>query len=245
MLKCLPTIRALSNLVRADKLHFNCFSSVGFGKTVSDLFVWRVGDEINTSFYLPCLSDLFRQPIVALNLTVFDDHGIQIDSLVIEANSTGNFYFDFSALDISGIGTFAVEFEAKNIDNEKAGDVFINRGYVGYRRGNVESFCHGNNFAIYRGKSGWTSMLFRNYLAQTFYCPARLEWFDSCDVVVTNPTKSPVAFEINQSRVIVQSLGCKSVCFDNIEFAVIKSKLSFPRPIIFGYKGDFMDVFHG
>ena len=60
-----------------------------------------------------------------------------------------------------------------------------------------------------------------------------------------NPTKNNLEIEINSNKFILESCCSKIINVNNNELIEIVSNCYLLRPIIFNYKKQFMDVYHG
>jgi hypothetical protein len=234
--------------------------------SISDLFIWRVDEEWDTTFQLFNISSfLFPEKNLQekCDLVFFDSKGSQINHLVIELQS-----FEMRSLDIStlitarGIGSFAV-FHYSDIINEieGKGSHLTERGYIAYHRKNDElkSFCHGNLQALAKTKNGKYRSIVGESKNCSYYPQLILSDCLEFDLVYTNPTHKAqhisITFydkenqEVTSVKELIPPLGVKSFTIENNSQHIHTLKnlgnIVMWRPILFKYNTTHFDVLHG
>jgi len=237
---------------------------------ISDLFVWRCDNNWKTFFELLNIAYLFGEDgSFQVDIIFFNTKGdIFFEKTIDLLNG------DRQTLNISEIlennfeSGIAGEFGTFSVFHHNIPDIvtefnsFVTeRGYVSYRYKDSQfaSYVHGNLDAIGKVNQsyvplGGTSFLKRDYNLQYQLLP-------DCeyDIALTNPCLNlqkviikilsfnngrvieTFRVEINPKAVIVHALkDISEPCRISIE-----SKIIMARPVVFIYKGDSMDVFHG
>ena len=69
--------------------------------------------------------------------------------------------------------------------------------------------------------------------------------FPSLKILYRETTSKTIYFSIDKKRYSMKKSQCKIVEITNKKDVTIKSNCYFLRPIIFKYKNDFIDVYHG
>ena len=137
------------------------------------------------------------------------------------------------------------------MDNLNDDDVISNRCYLGYsQNNNLYSFVHGNTLAKVKNINNEDIVLseiiklspIKNqyYKIQKFF-----DEFDKNELFISNPTSQTINFSIDENDYILKN-GCSVIIeFNNKKIIQIKSNCLFLRPVVFSYKGSYLDVHHG
>jgi len=253
--------------LRAKSSH-RFYNKVAPGATVSDLFLWRLGDQWITEFPLCNLSSLCF-PMAPQGEVV----------VVRFFNAAGDFLkewetvlapFEEQTLKIKeqlyGItsdvfGTFCV-FHAPTLKNHfLASQTNISdRGYVSYRRNTdqVSSYTHGNTYVLSRNNDEPNQTCFVRYASwrkHTYNLQTTLDDAVQTEVFISNPTKNRQTVTITQFFPDFQTtdtavtLGPLESCLFTVEKLTRRIALSshvfMLRPLVFKTYVNGFDVFHG
>ena len=218
--------------------------------SISDAFFWRTDQNYHTIFKFSDILNLF-----------FKDNSSEVEMLFYDKNNNLIKCKKFSNIELSnkliidktfldGIedhGIFYVFHKSKaNINS-----IIRNSCYTGYSyKESLPSFVHGNLITSIRtfdgqniefGIVGASSLKKKLYKVQNFYD------FDKTEVAIMNPTKNRLEIEINSNKFILESCCSKIINIDinNNKLIEIVSNCYLLRPIIFNYKKQFIDVYHG
>tara|TARA_B100000029_G_C17520556_1_gene939694 strand:+ start:727 stop:1497 length:771 start_codon:yes stop_codon:yes gene_type:complete len=219
--------------------------------SVSDSFCWRTDNSYKTIFrfsnipYLFCKIKHSSIDIVFLNKNNEEIKKISLNEINLSNEIRIDKYF------LGGIedyGTFYIYHKIK--DNLQEKTILSNRCYLGFSYNeNLYSFVHGNLLSSYRNLSGSsrkTDIIKTSFLSNQKY---RIQnYFDNLDkseLFFANPTSKKISFLINKEKYFLNK-GC-SILIDVTKYKEIDitSNCYFMRPVIFNYKKNFMDVYHG
>ena len=125
-----------------------------------------------------------------------------------------------------------------------------NRCYLGFsQNNNLSSFVHGNTLAKYKNLTDnnentdivkTTFLINNNYRVQNYF-----DKFDKSEIFLSNPTSKKIIFYIKEKKFYLEK-GCSTIIDVTNEKEInIKSNCLFFRPLIFNYKGQYIDVYHG
>ena len=216
--------------------------------SASDAFFWRTDNNYRTIFkFSDILYLFFKDNSSEVEISFYDKNNNLIKSKkILNIELSNKLVIDINFLDgIEDYGVFYIFHKSKiNINS-----IIRNSCYTGYSyKENLPSFVHGNlitsvksfdgtheDFGIV-GLSRFKKMM---YKVQNFYD------FDQTEIAIMNPTKNDLEIEINSNKFILGSCCSKIINFHNNELIEIISNCYLLRPIIFNYKKEFMDAYHG
>ncbi len=219
--------------------------------SMSDAFLWRTDHSFSTIFkYSDILKLFYKDKNSSVELLFYSKSNELLKTLIIKDIDLGNeliidkFFFD----GLEDYGVFYVYHRSDLVNTEPL--IISNRCYVGFSKSNsLFSFVHGNINVRYKNLTGGnqfidivkTSFLSNNlYKIQNFF-----EEFTSTELFFTNPTSKSINIKIGNDSYVLKK-GC-SILVDlkKIKETSIVSNCLFLRPLIFNYKNNFFDVYHG
>ena len=236
---------------------------------ISDLFVWRKTNNIDTFFEILDLPGLFHEKSSdRINnkkiMFIFNSNGEKINEVEIKSDS-----FERKTIKISdyidkkiddSYGTFCV-FHSSNPESVVKLNSFISdRGYISYKlnEDNFKSYVHGNIDAVSYDNFnlvnlGASSLFKRNYNLQFEMFPDIFYEF-----FITNYSRNKKKFELieykNEYSTIIDKIeinprGCGFFKYvinkKNIVRISIRSSLVMARPLVFSFGKKSNDAFHG
>lgn len=235
---------------------------------VSDLFIWRKSREFATYFDVINTAKLFAQDAPNswyVNIVIFDRFGKQMNCFPVQTREVDKITIDLSQA-IKNIdqeyGTFSV-FRSETPESVKNQESYITeRGYTSYRYKDspLRSYVHGNYDAIAKPPEnyvyemvGGSSFFRRKYFLQHyFFTDYRYELFfvnptnrrQRIDVYVIdkgNKCNSKSTFYLDPRESTIHEVipvGQKSR-------VVLSSNMVMCRPVIFRFRNNKLDVYHG
>lgn len=231
---------------------------------VSDLFVWRCGQNWNTYFELLDVSNLFgdnEQHQVAI--VFFDDAGNEFYQQSIELIGAYRQALDISKVLLalnelpSDYGTFCVFHQQVPEGVSELESFIAERGYVSYqyKKAPLRSYVHGNLDAI---DGTLTPLSGSSFLDRKYNLQYLLESERTYEVALINASSNSkkvefkiVGFDGSTQMHEYVALSRKQVLILPIKNLsgpsqlIIKSKMIMARPIVFCFNKDKIDVFHG
>jgi hypothetical protein len=241
----------LRNLFGIKPSYFN-INNLDENKSISDAFFWRVDHNFSTIFRYTDLTKYFLNENSELTLVFFDNKNNFINKVNISNESmiSGEFNIDSYLLNNeSCYGTFYVFHKI----NKKIGISIRQSCYTGYSfKKNLNSFVHGNipvainnlykpNAKNTYGLAGYNLFINKTYRVQNY-----LGDYDNVEIMLMNPCNKKITIETNSSKFNLNIGESKILEMNNLKKSIaLKSRCYLLRPIIFAYKNDFLDVFHG
>lgn len=216
--------------------------------SVSDSFFWRVDKNFSTIFKFNDLLKFFYNDDSSNVILFFFDSNfnlikqIDINSFKINENLT----IDQKFLGLAeGFGSFYIFHNTK----KDLKSIIRNSCYTGYTfKGSIPSFVHGNlqgatkNFDSDKIKFGLgANSLFSNNI----YVVQNEMKFDKTEIIFVNNCNSNVKFYLDEDKIIMKKGHTKIIDILDRQIISLKSNAYLLRPIIFNYKGEFLDVYHG
>lgn len=233
---------------------------------ISDLFLWRAGDNWITDFKLLNIASI-----------IFPEKKITEHCEILVFDSSGNLlktdYQKLQPLEMKNLkindyiknekeGTFSI-FHYSSILTEfiKKKSHLTERGYVAYsnKQNQLRSFCHGNLQSLSKVKKKNIKSVVSLYPKSYYYPQLILSDCDKIEIFYCNPTFNSQEIKIefydreNNKHMDLQGevdpLGCKNFEVDNkmrkIHTFKNSGQIAMWRPLIFkNYKSHF-DVIHG
>ena len=216
--------------------------------SVSDGFFWRVDKHFKTIFKFTDLLNLFfNQPSLEINLVFFDNDFNLIKNYSFDKIKNHNsIIIDQKFLNLNeGYGSFYIFHTTKKDLNA----IIRNSCYTGYAYKNcIPSFVHGNLHSAVRKFNdnkityGLGAKLF---FKKNIYKVQNFMNFDKTELIFINNCNSQIIVDLGFKEFFLNK-GCVALedAKEN-KLINIKSNSSLMRPIIFNYKGEFIDVYHG
>ncbi len=237
--------------------------------TTSDLFIWRVSSNWKTYFELLDVVSLFMniETSRTITLIIFDANGNLLRKRDIQLIANKRCIVDLSdyVIDADGqYGTFSIFHSETPAKIQELGSYLAERGYVSYLHNNspLRSYVHGNFDAVSINANGEIQYLGgKSFLKREYRIQYQFENNNQYEIVFVNPTERiqclnlkiidslTLSADKNQIKRILRPGQVVSVKVENIEFEkfriITSAKMVMPRPIIFKFKNDSLDVFHG
>lgn len=236
--------------IRSVSMSINNINSFA---SVSDAFCWRTDNGFSTVFkYSDILNLFYKTRNSQVELRFYTKENKFIKKLVIENLDYSNELIINSDLleGLKDYGSFYVYHLTKdNISNE---NIILNKCYVGYSKNkNLHSFVHGNTLARFVNINNQKNLEQTDIIKITFLKNQKYKIqnffrnFDKSELFFVNPTSKKIRFSIGNKNYYLFG-GC-SIVIETAEneSVEIKSNCLFFRPIIFNYKGEYMDAYHG
>lgn len=221
--------------------------------SVSDAFCWRTDNNFTTVFKYSDIFDLFYKTTNSyVELHFYTKENKLIKKLVIENLKYSNELIINSNF-VEGLQDYGT-FYIYHLTTDKIGDenIISNKCYAGYsKNNNLHSFVHGNTLARFININNRKNLEQTDIIKMTFLKNQRYKiqnFFRSLDrseLFFANPTSKKIRFSINKKNYSL-SEGC-SIIIDSTEKEIIeiKSNCLFFRPLIFNYKDEYIDAYHG
>ena len=240
----------LAKKIRNFLNFFPSFVLIDFRKkniSISDAFYWRTDKGFSTIFsYSNLLKIFYGDDKSKIEILFFDKFGkflkkidkeeiLNLKKIYIDSQFMGN---------MRDYGTFYVFHNS----NEKFNSIIRNSCYTAYSLNeNLPSYVHGNicsaskdlnskkiNFNII-GKSFFKKNIFivQNYIRS-----------DKTEIILMNPTSKNLKIDVNGNIFKLINGEVRIIKIDK-EIIKITSKCYFIRPIVFSYKNEYLDVYHG
>ena len=250
--------RAANSLIGVKLRNFVSFRPVIYSAqykkyrsiSISDAFPWRTDHGYKTTFkYADILGLFYKIKDSYVELVFYSNDNNFIKKIIInQLNYSNELLIDKDFLnEIEGYGVFYIFHRS---DSYCADDLVIsNRCYVGFSiEDSLSSFVHGNSFVRYQtldGKYDGSDIVKSSFINKLYRIQNSFVDFTKSELFFVNPTSNKLNFSIGNNRYSLEK-GC-SILIDvsGKEDISILSRCLFLRPIIFNYKDDFFDVYHG
>ncbi len=216
--------------------------------SISDAFFWRTDNSFKTVFnFTDILNLYFKDDSSEVEILFFCKNAKLIKKLEIKnIYLTNKITIDNLLLNgLEDYGTFFIYHKSK----KNVGSSIRNSCYTGYSfKNNLPSFVHGNTLTSLKSYDGQESLDFIGgksfFTKQTYYVQNNYK-IGKTEILLMNPCNEKIEVEINNS-IYNLNKGCSKLIelFKN-ELIVIKSKSYLLRPIVFNYRGIYLDVHHG
>lgn len=216
--------------------------------SVSDGFFWRVDNEFKTIFkFTDPLNLFFNNPSQQVNIVFFDKKFQLIKEYKFDKiNKHNTLVIDKDFLKIKqGYGSFYIFHSTK----QNLGTIIRNSCYTGYSyKNSIPSFVHGNlqsaakNFEKEKITYGLSAKFFfkkNTYKVQNYMN------FDKTEIVILNNCNSKIKVNLGYKEFFLNKGFVTLEDIDKTRLVNIESNSILIRPIIFNYKGEFVDVYHG
>lgn len=215
--------------------------------SISDGFVWRTDEGYSTVFnYSDLLFQFFNDNSSKIELLFFDRNGKFLKH--IEKNELSNTHkINISSKFMNNISDYGSFYIFHNT-NKNFNSIIRNSCYTGYSKyKNIPSYVHGNicsaskdlktnkiNFNL-MGKSFFKK---KKYIVQNYFN------FNKTEIMLINPTDKKINIKVNKKDLTIDKKATKLIEIDSVKIE-IESNLYLIRPIVFNYKGEYLDVMHG
>ena len=129
--------------------------------------------------------------------------------------------------------------------------IISNRCYVGYsKNNNLYSFVHGNTYAksdniemhnkLKSHDIIKTSLNRQKYKIQNYF-----KDFTKTELFFANPTENNIDINIDNKKYYLEKRQSLILEVSNMNSIIFNSNCLYLRPIIFNYKNNYFDVYHG
>lgn len=243
-------IKNLRDLIGLKPIYMDT-EDVKNASSVSDAFLWRTENNFKTIFRFTDLLKIFYKIQASdVEIIFFDKNGKKIKAIKNSNIKTLNeVIIDNKFLDgIEDYGTFYIFHRTKNILKEKI--ILSNRCYLGFsQNNNLPSFVHGNTYAASKefNNDQESSNIIKNsvYFNKDYKIQNYFDNFDKIEIFLSNPTSEKIKFSINDKLYLLERSCSIILDVSFLKEINIKSNCYFLRPIIFNWKKEFFDVYHG
>ena len=221
--------------------------------SVSDAFCWRTDNGFSTVFkYSDILNLFYKTRNSQVELRFYTKENKFIKNLVIENLDYSNELLinsDFLG-GLKDYGSFYIyHLTTDNINDE---NIISNKCYVGYSKNNsLHSFVHGNTLVRFVNINNHKNLEQTDIVKITFLKNQKYKIqnffrnLDKSELFFVNPTSKKIRFSIDNDNYSLFG-GCSIVVEATEKQSVeIKSNCLFFRPVIFNYKGEYIDAYHG
>jgi len=240
----------LKKILGINPIHMS-LSDINSSASVSDAFCWRTDDNFVTTFKYSDLPNLFYNIKNShVEIIFYSKNNNLIKKLIIDnLNFSNKLIINKELLnDLEDYGVFYIFHRFNNkIDSNI---ILSNRCYLGFsKNNNLSSFVHGNTLARYKNFKDnkvntdivkTTFLINNNYRIQNYF-----NKFDKCEIFLSNPTSKKIIFYIKKEKYLLEKGCSKIIDVTNEKIINIKSNCLLLRPLIFNYKGEYTDVYHG
>lgn len=219
--------------------------------SVSDAFIWRTDKGFNTIFKFKDIPNFFYNINSSAYISFFNKENINIKNIFFkELSNINELQINEKFLNnIKDYGTFYIYHKSNFKKNPNI--ILSNRCYVGYYKNNqMPCYVHGNTLVKSFGLN--SENFYSNFVQksplfeQNYFIQNNFFYFDKTELCICNPTSEKIIFKINSQKYELMPWNMKIIeQKKNVKLINIKSKCLFLRPIIFNYKNEFFDVYHG
>ncbi len=228
--------------VNWDLLNNYSFSSV------SDSFLWRTDKNYKTIFkFTDILRFFYKKDKTKINIIFFDKKNNYLKKIIFnELENSNEVLIDKDFFEgLEDYGTFNIFHE----NAEKDINVILNnRCYLGFTKDSkFFSYVHGNSLTTSKSdgkvvKDFYKTSLFPNI---SYRVQNNISKFDKTEVIICNPTNGKILVYLENERYEFSANEIKIIEIKKAKFIELKSNCHVLRPLVFNYKSNFFDVYHG
>ena len=218
--------------------------------SISDAFLWRTDNDYKTTFkYTDILGLFYKIENSSVELLFYTKDNSFIKKIIVnQLNYSNELLINKDLLDgIEGYGTFYIFH--RNDNNSKDDLVITNQCYVGFSyKGSLSSFAHGNTYVRFQsldGKHNGSDMVKSSFSNNLYRIQNSFVNFTKSELFFVNPTSKKIYFSIGAAKHTLEENCSILIDISGKDDITIISRCMFLRPIIFNYKDDFLDVYHG
>jgi hypothetical protein len=240
------------------------------GAPVSDLFVWRTGEDWETYFELTDMVAMYDEGVRngqprSVEVVLFDSKGQEVRRQRIASPLHRRNVLDISALvpkEAGELGTFCVLHETTPESIAEIGSSLSERGYISfrYKQAPLRGYVHGNLNAASRLPDGRVERLAGSgFLGREFRLQHELRPGFEYEIGVVNPSRKAQTIQCDVLSVtdgrLVETLSVKLPSGGVHAFPVkpvatslrivLRSRLVMARPLVFSFKDQKLAVLHG
>ena len=217
--------------------------------SISDAFGWRTDKSITTIFKYADILNLFLE---TKNTEVhFEFYNKKFEKIkefkISDLKLSNTLLVDKNFL--NGIEDYGIFFVYHKTDKKKLSTV-RNSCYIGYSfNENLPSYVHGNlpvSYSNYNDNVRKFDIIGSSFTKNNKYkIQKNFSTYDKSEILVNNPTNEKITFEIDQNKYILNKQHTVLIEIKNKKSILINSNCLMLRPVIFSYRGNFMDAHHG
>lgn len=216
--------------------------------STSDAFFWRTDSGYSTVFkFSDILSLYLNENLNEVEILFYDKFNKFLKSKKItKINLNNKLVVDKIFLNgLEDYGIFYIFHKSKN----KINSIIRNSCYTGYSyKNSLPSFVHGNlitSFKSFDGNYSKFGIVGFSKFKKNIYKIQNYHNFDKTEIAFMNPTKKNLDVIINGRKFTLESCNAKILDIGEEKTISIISKCYLLRPVIFNYKKNFIDVYHG
>jgi hypothetical protein len=230
--------------MNTNHLYKNC--------SVSDSFCWRTDNNYETIFkYSDILGLFYKIKKSYVELSFFSKNNLLLKTLVIDELDYSN-QLIINKKFLNGIEDYGVFYIHHYTDIEiREPTIISNRCYIGFsKNGCLHSYMHGNSLVRVKDlkgkKKGLSDIVKTSFFNNNVY---RVQnFFDdltTTELFFSNPTYKDIVLYLERDKYTLKKGECLIINTNKKSIINIKSNCFFLRPIIFNYKDQYIDVYHG
>jgi hypothetical protein len=238
------------NFINYKPVHMS-ISKIKKTSSVSDAFCWRTDNGFTTSFnYSDILNLFYKIKNSYVDIYFYTKKNILIKKLTLTNLKYSNKILINKKL-LNGTEDYG-SFYIYHVYNKKIQNNFIisNRCYLGFSKDNsLSSFVHGNTLAKYQnidgGKKNSDIIKISPFINQNYRIQNYFRNFDKTEIFYNNPTSKVIKFSIDNRHYVLKPGHSTMINIYKQKNITTKSNCLFFRPLIFNYKNNYLDVYHG
>lgn len=241
----------LRNYLNLKPVKIN-INNISKNHSISDTFFWRTDNNFTTIFkFTDLLKQFYLDSSSEVQIILYSKFFEQIKSINISSRDLNNFVIDRNLVEREDFGTFYIFHKS----NKRICSI-RNSCYTGFFKfKNCPTFVHGNLPSIYKkfdydnielDKKNFSmigSSLLKN---QVYKIQKNFSNDDKIEVLLNNPTNDILNISINDGNEFCLKPGFSEIInLEKISTVKIRSNCYLLRPIVFNYRKNSFDVFHG
>ena len=241
----------LRNYLNLKPVKIN-INNISNNHSISDTFFWRTDNNFTTVFkFTDILKQFYLDNSAEVEIILYSKFFKQIKSINISLKDLNNFVIDRNLVESEDFGTFYIFHKSK-----KSICSIRNSCYTGFFKfENCPTFVHGNLPSIYKKFNNENieidkknfSMIGSSFLKnQVYKIQKNFLNDDKVEVLLNNPTNDILNISINEGNEFYLNPGYSEIInLEKISTVKIQSNCYLLRPIVFNYRKNSFDVFHG
>lgn len=222
--------------------------------SISDAFFWRTDNNFSTIFkFTDLLNQFYHHHPGQVEIVLLSKNFKLIKSIKINLNSINNFIIDKNIVNCEDYGTFYIFHKSKKNNVSIRNSCYT--GYFQFR--SAPSFVHGNlptTFQKFRNIFNSDKTYEKNFSIigssffsnQVYKIQKSFLYDDRVEILLNNPTNNVLKININDKNKFILKPGFSNITnLTKPKTIKIKSNCYLLRPIVFNYRKNNFDVFHG
>lgn len=216
--------------------------------SVSDSFLWRTDKNFKTIFkFTDILKCFYKMDHTIINIIFFDKKNNYLKKIKLNDLENSNEILinkDFFG-GLEDYGTFNIFHEnaVKDINV-----ILNNRCYLGFTKdNNFFSYVHGNSLTTSKSDGKIVKDFYKNSFFPniSYKVQNNISKFDKTEVIICNPTSGNIVVYLEKERYDFSANELKILEIKKAKLIELKSNCHVLRPLVFNYKSNFFDVYHG